>query len=185
MLGYYPTFQLAVEHRIADRFSLQWDAGYVISNGDPVEPKNGYDKKGFKAKLDVRYYETFGSNAVFFASEFFYNYVDFRKSGTFGVDCDDPLGQCAYYRYYTYPVRYREPGLALKAGLFHRFGRHFCIEYHLGIAHRFIRYRTSGVPQQASYEDRYESSPLDFVPVHKSANKMSLTTAFRVGYIFR
>lgn len=185
LFGYYPTLQLAVEHRIADQFSLQWDAGYVVSVEDPVDQKDGFDKKGFKAKLDIRYYETFGRSAVFFAPEFFYNYVDFKKTGTFGIGCDDPQGGCDYFRYYTYPVRYREPGLAMKVGLFHRFGRHFCIEYHLGVAQRFIRYKAVGVPAKTSYEDEYEDDPFDLIPSHRSANRLSPTTAFRVGYIFR
>lgn len=181
LAGYYPTVQLSVEHRLIDLFSLQWDAGYVI-NADPPDPKDGFDKKGFKAKLDVRYYLPFGGNALFLAPEIYYNYVDFKKSGTFGVECDDPEGGCDYFRFYTYAVRYREPGLNLKAGLFHRFGKRICIEYHVGLAQRFIRYKSLGKPAESSYEERYET---DLFGEQRSMNTLFPSTGFRVGYIFR
>jgi hypothetical protein len=184
LVGNYPTFQLAVEHRIADRLALQWDAGYVV-NTSSVESKEGFDKKGFKAKLDVRYYFPFGRSALFIAPEVYYNYVDFKSSGTFGVDCDDPEGGCYYYRYYTYSVHYREPGLNFKSGLIHRFGKHFCIEYHLGVSLRFIRYKTPDKPPGKSYEERYERSFPDFSLSKESLNTLFPSTGFRLGYIFR
>jgi hypothetical protein len=184
LVGYYPTVQLAVEHRIADRLSLQWDAGYVV-NTSSVESKDGFDKKGFKAKVDVRYYFPFGRSAVLLAPELYYNYVDYKSSGTYGIDCDEPGGECYYYRYYTYPVRYREPGLNFKGGLFHRFGKHFCIEYHVGLALRFIRYKTPGKPAAASYEEQYENGLFDFAADQKSLNTLFPSTGFRLGYIFK
>src|SRR5687767_8180140 len=75
LLDFYPTLQVAVEHRIFNRCALQWEGGYVVNTASEEE-KSGFDKRGFKLSVDLRKYFPIGvsgRHAFFAAPEFYYN----------------------------------------------------------------------------------------------------------------
>jgi hypothetical protein len=179
MLNYYPSMQLAFEHRLGRQTSLQWEGGYVFPISSE-ETSDAYNKRGFKAKLDFRYYWLFGKLNAFIAPELYYNSVNYNKNGTFGIDCSNG---CDYYRYAKYETQYREKGINLKVGMLHRFGR-ISFEYFAGISQRFIEYKSVNKPEggeSPQLEDSYDSP---FRPKELTRNFIQPTTSLRIGYIF-
>lgn len=139
LFGFYPTIQVAYEMKVARRFTLQLEGGYVVryQNNDTEYQ----DKRGVKGKLELHYYMLPSARArliYYGAAEIYWNAVNFDRV-TSQQECFDLECNHVYMREYKYKVMYREPGIALKAGFVKYFG-YFFMDINSGWGIRFVDY---------------------------------------------
>jgi hypothetical protein len=187
LIGHYPTFQIALEQRLSDKLSVQYDLGPIISFNSFPGGENSFRKRGFKAKLELRHYTKWVSSKywrLYYGGELYYNRVDYKKRKTFGVDCED--GECDYFRRFNYDMYYREPGINVKAGaLFHVY--RFCIDFNMGWAARFIGYEERNKPKGDGFREEEGGGVgfLNFSPKEQSRTDFLPTACIRVGYTIK
>lgn len=187
MLNFYPTIQVAVEQRLTDNLALQADGGVVIPGFFQTETASAFDKKGFKAKLDLRYYIQPNSKywRFYVAPEAYLNFVNYKKEERFGINCEE--GECDYFQDITYGMQYREPGVNLKTGaVFHVY--RFSIDFQAGFGVRFINYTATNKPSGDMYSAWNESDNVfffNFDPKEKDNTAMSPIVCIRFGYILK
>ena len=146
LLNFYPTIQLAYEIKVAKRFSLQLEGGYVLNYNLNENPEY-QDKRGAKAKVELHYYmlPSKRANLIFYgAAEVYWNAVDFDRL-TSQAECFDINCNHAYTREYTNTVTYREPGVGLKLG-FMKYFDDFFMDINSGWGVRFINYTDPSRP---------------------------------------
>lgn len=185
LLNYYPTAQFAVERRLAPNYSVVIDGGFVIKNLGDNENESAFDKNGYKLKFEPRYYFfSPGSHVMnfFLAPEFYVNHVDYKRSATYGKNCDE-FGQCDYFQLETYRMNYREKGLNFKVGVSHIFSTRLMLEYWLGVAYRDIAYKQIDFPDGTPFLT--ESAWIEWEPTEESRTIIRPTMSFRVGYAIR
>lgn len=140
MIGFYPTLQLAYEAKVAHRFTVQLEGGYVLDY--PFNHDQSYqNKRGGKGKLELHYYMLASRRArliYYGALELYYNAVDFSRLNT-QVECYDIECNHTYRRTFNYTVTYREPGFGFKVGFVKYFSRFF-MDINSGWGLRFIDY---------------------------------------------
>jgi len=157
LINFYPTIQLAYEFRIAKRFSIQIDGGLVV---DDAQNTDYVDMRGFKVKLEPRYYLSSnlkGNFGVYSALELYYNRVDFDRK-TIQEECFDFSCNHAFIQTHTFVVKYREPGFGFKIG-FVKYISNFLIDINSGFATRFVEYRhpeyiTDPLPERGLFRSK-------------------------------
>jgi hypothetical protein len=188
LINQYPTFQIAVEQRITDKISFQYDFGTVLSTNDfNNENKN---KRGFKAKFEIRHYAASTRFwRFYYGPEFYYNRVNYDKAETFRVNAGDDETE-VYFRHMKYGMQYREPGITLKAGAVFSVYR-FCIDFNVGISGRFINYKSVNEPKPPTYQSTNDDDDSHFGPFNYfRALEQDRTVVYpavgvRIGYIIR
>lgn len=177
LANFYPTIQIAYEFKVGQRTTFQADLGYVLPwHGNDAEFK---DKRGFKVKLEPRYYLLANAKnnlSLYLAAEAYLNYVNFDREDVveecFDLDC-----QHTYSRRYFYRVRYREPGFGVKFG-FQKYFSDFLIDINTGWAIRFVSYHKPGAAPSFA-EDEVEWFE---VPNEKNRTALMPLIGMRVGY---
>jgi hypothetical protein len=122
------------------------------------------------------------------AGDVYYNRVNYKKSKTIGVNCED--GSCDYFRSVDYDMQYRERGISLKGGVLFRAHR-FVLDFQVGLRGRFIDYNTINEPIDPR-SDGNEGDDLVLFPFldlletkEKDRNTISPTVGIRIGYVIR
>ncbi|NJM26326.1 MAG: DUF3575 domain-containing protein [Bacteroidia bacterium] len=185
LLNYYPTAQFAVERRLKSNYSVVIDGGLVIKNLGDNPDESGFDKSGYKLKVEPRYYFFSPGEHVmnfFLAPEFYVNHVDYKRSATYGKNCDE-FGQCDYFQLETYRMQYREKGINFKVGVSHIFSSRLMMEYWLGVAYRDIAYKQVDFPDGTQYLT--ESAWISWEPTEETRTVIRPTMSFRIGYAIR
>lgn len=180
LLSFYPTVQLAYEVKVAPLVTIQFDGGVVVETNNLDEDFR--DKRGYKVKVEPRYYFMFGGRsgmAWYSAAEIYRNAVDFERSSD-ETECFDADCMNRYTRRYTYRVDYREHGLALKFGFVKHF-HPFLIDVSSGFAVRFIDY---SAPPHITLE-RDDADFLFEIPIVADRTAFAPVFNFRIGYRFR
>jgi Protein of unknown function (DUF3575) len=140
LINFYPTIQFAYEVRIKSRFSVQLDGGYVLNFN--VNNNTEYqNKRGIKAKVEMRYYffPSERSTLVYYgAVELYRNVINFDRQLT-TQECFDLACNHTYSRQRDYTVNYRETGFGLKIG-FTKYFHRFLIDLNSGWIVGFPRY---------------------------------------------
>jgi hypothetical protein len=194
LVNRFPTIQIAVEQRIGNNYALVYDFGPIVNfKLDQEQPEamvstRLFDKSGFKAKLELRRYLT-GTDHLwlpYISSELYYNYVNYSKSEKYAAGCED--GTCDYYRFFTYKMEYREPGLNVKGGVMFRAHR-FCLDFQVGISARFINYDAIGKQSTSGYILYSDYSLEDegnlFEVNERDRFIFSPTACVRIGYVIK
>jgi hypothetical protein len=182
LVNFYPTVQVAYEHRIEENVSVQFDVGYVVRNEGWVDPEFR-DKRGFKVKVESRFYfspNPSGTRASYIAPEIYFNAVDFDRTDS-RVECYDLDCQITYTRTYYYKVRYREPGFGCKVGFVRYFGD-FIIDLNAGLAIRFVDYKKPLLPREFNQPE--EGVFFDIPNERKRIGRTPLL-GIRFGYRFQ
>jgi len=146
LLSFYPTLQLAYENKVARRFSVQLEGGYVLHYKMNEDPRYQH-KRGVKAKLELHYYMLPSERArliYYAAAEVYWNAVNFDRL-TSQQECFDINCSHVFTRQYTYTVRYREPGFGVKLG-FIKYFSDFFMDINSGWGVRFINYTDPSAP---------------------------------------
>lgn len=186
LINFYPTLQLGYETRLSERVTLYLEGGYVVRM-DNYDDQDFRDKRGFKAKIEPRYYMTVNRKGTFtsyLATEFYYNHVNFDRTRRV-TECFDLECQNLFQRNYLYKVRYREPGFGFKYGIM-VYVNNFFFDFNSGFAIRFISYEeppVSGQPQWGE-DDVVGFFDLD-IPNQRSRTGFMPLLGIRTGYRFR
>lgn len=180
LVSFYPTFQLAYEMRVANRFTVQVEGGVVLDY-PLVDDENFQDKRGAKAKLELHYYVLPSARAkliYYLAFELYLNAVNFDRSQV-QEECYDLECNHRYTRKFKYKVTYREPGFGIKAGFVKYFSRRVFIDINSGWGVRFIDYAD---PFNNGAEVSFGWLP----PIPNEADRVVLSpiVGIRFGYIF-
>ncbi len=179
LFSFYPTVQLAYEFKVAPAVSIQLDGGIVVDVG--VSNDNFRDKRGFKAKVEPRYYFSFvGRRAIgwYLAGELAYNHVDFDRSAE-QIECFDPGCVNRFFRKYNFTMNYREQGFALKMGMLKNFYP-FLFDISTGFGLRNIDYDAPSYINMDSFES-------DWIEVPRIKDRITFSPVinFRMGYRIR
>lgn len=181
LASFYPTIQLAYEIKVAKRFSIQLEGGYVLNykvNEDPAYQ----DKRGVKAKLELHYYMLPSERAkliYYGALEIYWNVVDFNRL-TSQQECFDIECNHVFTRQYTYKVMYREPGVGLKVG-FMKYFSDFFMDINSGWALRFITYTDSSWPTAFAEEGNGSG----MFPIPNEEDRITLSPIFGIRFGYR
>lgn len=186
LMYFYPSVQIALEHRIYKDLSIQYDLGYVIgySYNDSEEYSN---RRGLRFIGELRYYVPHPPKVPFYvAAEYYYNKINFDRSEVAGYDCGD--GDCSYFEYIQYKVENRHEGVGLKFGLLLYPGwnknKSVFFDLNAGAAFRNITYENIGKPSGDNIEffDNDDSTP--FSPSEQNGTRIRLIIGIRIGYRF-
>lgn len=186
LAAFYPTLQIALEHKVYKDISLQYDYGYVLNYKDNASDEYS-DKRGYKAKIELRYYAWRFSDHIqsYVATEAFQNHVDFNRKSVFGIDC--PTGDCDYFEYKTFTVQYRENGFAVKYGFLFYLdqAKHLFIDINGGLTTRNIHYTHVGKPSGTGIIDYGNDFNAFWRPDETSRFDYGLVIGARAAYRFR
>ncbi len=181
LVGFYPTFQLSYETRVANRFTVQAEGGVVFDNAFE-EDEDFQDKRGAKAKLELHYYVLPSARAKmisYLAMELYWNAVNFDRRQV-QQECYDVECNHTYTREFDYKVTYREPGFGLKVGFVKYFSRFLFMDINSGWRVRFVDY----TDPFSTAEDAINSW---LPPIPNETDRVSLSpiVGIRFGYLFR
>lgn len=143
MFNFYPTIQIAYEHHISGNFTAQLDAGVVLNFNDVSE--RFQNKRGFKSKLEVRYYfrsRDDRDRVNYFAFEPYYYRINFDRTSQGPPECLDADCTVRFVRNYDYMMMYREKGFTFKVGSL-KYYDSFFTDFNFGITNRFVDYDSS------------------------------------------
>jgi hypothetical protein len=184
LINFYPTLELSLEQKIAGRFTVQAGYGYVLNYGINNDPEY-QNKRGYKAKLEIRYYllPSAKYNLVYYvATGGYINVVDFDRAAT-RQECFDLSCTNTFTRTYTYVVNYREPGFTLKFGFVKHFSKSLFMDVNGGWCLRFINYDEPVIPGVNNFDD--VSFFLSDFPNEEDRVGLMPLMGFRIGYRFR
>jgi hypothetical protein len=185
-VSFYPTIQVAYEHKLRERFTLQFEVGYVLTDWafDFFLTEKYRNKQGAKVKLAGKYFHSpviYSRSARYFSVEPYWNHVDFdRVDHT--TECLDRDCNSSYTRRREYEISYREKGLSLKYGLMTRAGK-LVMDLNVGLSFRFINYLKPEELTPGSAGDFFEGSSFG-LPNESNRFGLSPTGGIRVGYAF-
>lgn len=178
LIGFYPTVQVGYETKIKNRVTLYSEGGYALNF---IERDDRFlDKRGFKAKLEPRYYATVnkkGTVTTYFGLELYHNHINFDRKET-RTECFDVECQTIYQRRYLYTMKYRESGGGIKAGIL-LYAHNFFFDFNSGFAIRFIDYHKPSFPRQWNEIDDVGFFP---VPNERSRTAFMPIIGIRIGY---
>jgi hypothetical protein len=175
LLNFYPTIELSYEHRLADRFTLQGEFGYVLDYDSNTDDEY-QDKRGFKAKLEPRYYLAYSEQHMNFytSAEVYLNRINFDRAtimtGCIDLACDFQFAQKTHFE-----MKYREHGVSVKLGWIIHMHR-FMLDLNSGWTIRSIDY--SGQPDNFIEEEEM----IDFGPNEADRIELSPNIGIRFGY---
>ncbi|HOX82435.1 MAG TPA: hypothetical protein PLJ60_06250 [Chryseolinea sp.] len=185
LANFYPTVELSIEQKIAKRFSVQAGYGYVLNyqtNNDP-EYQN---KRGYKIKLEIRYYLLPSERAgmsYYVATGYYMNRVDFDRNAQ-RQECYDLSCSSTFTRYFTYVVNYREQGFTLKFGFLKHFSKSVFMDVNGGWSLRFINYDEPPLPGFNNFGNDVSFFLSDFPNEEDRVGLMPMLGA-RICYRFR
>jgi hypothetical protein len=186
LIYFYPSIQIAVEHKVINNITLQYDLGVVFD--PPLASNEDYMRqRGFRGIAELRYYIPSPPKIPFYvAAEYSYSDIRFNRSNVIGYDCggDD----CLYYEYVTYGVRHKNQGVGLKYGIllfpgWHR-NRSFFFDCNVGIAYRSLSYNSLNRPQGENIRSFKNDDFIIFRPSEKNRREFRPTVGVRIGYSF-
>jgi hypothetical protein len=182
---FYPSFQVALEHRIYKNLSAQYDIGYILDypNADSEEYTN---KTGYRFIGELRYYVPHPPKIPFYvAAEYYNSRISFDRYSVVGYDC---TAGCSFYEYVNYKVENKHNGYGMKFGILLYPGwnknKSFFFDLNFGAAYRNITYTDIGKPVDSNitYFDNDDSTP--FSPSEQDRSGIRLVMGVRIGYRF-
>lgn len=184
MIYFYPSFQVALEHKLTQHINVQYDLGWILNY-----PSSGTEefsnKGGYRGIVEVRYYFPSPPKIPFYlAGEYYYSRVTFDRSEVIGYNCDS--GNCDYFQYTTYKVVHHNQGAGMKFGLLLFPGwnknRSFFFDLNAGVAYRSILYTDVGKPNTPGSRSFSNDSDDLFAPTEQDHGEFRLIVGFRLGY---
>jgi hypothetical protein len=172
LINYHPTIEFSYEQRIAYRWTIQGEYGHIVNirseNGEGSLDTWDSDRKGFKSKLEARYYvlaTPSGKFTWYTAAELYYNNFDYLKQKDTG------------YETRSQRVYHEEKGFSGKFGFLLNMGS-FLLDVNSGLSNREIHYSKIdpifGEGESFLNHPKYETS----------RTALGLVFCARVGYSF-
>jgi hypothetical protein len=183
---FYPSIQVALEHKLFKNVNMQYDLGWVFSF-NPNESEDYQNKKGFRGMAEVRYYLPSPPKIPFYvAAEFYYSRIKFDRSQVIGYGC--ATGECSFFEYVTHKVENDHQGIGLKYGLLLYPGwnrnRSFFFDINAGVAYRTIAYHDIRKPLTPNDEVFDNDSSEFFRPRESDHTEFRPILGVRIGYTF-
>lgn len=185
LFNFYPTIQLAYEIKVAPKFSLQLEGGYVVNYRSFEDPEYK-DKRGVKTRLELHYYlwpRDRGKLIYYGAAELYWNAVNFDRDVS-QTECFDIECNHTFTKSYTYTVMFREPGGGLKLGFIKYFSPRFFMDINSGWVVRFITYTDRSAPAGVG-EPVNEGWAMFSIPNETDRTIPSPVVGIRFGYRIR
>jgi hypothetical protein len=185
LVNHHPTVELSYEQRIASRLTIQGEYGQIVNINEasykrPVEHAWDSDRKGYKAKLEARYYViAIGSGrfTMYTAAELYYNNINYKKQIVTREHYDDTW-DAIYEKINRQRVYHEEKGISPKFGFIWNIGP-MLVDVNAGLRYRVIHYS-----RILPVFDQDDDSFYDFKNDETSRNEMGLNVGVRVGYRF-
>lgn len=185
LINYHPTVEFAYEQRIAHRWTIQGEYGQIVNlqgtyRENRIEDAWDSDRKGFKAKLEARYYvyATHRARFVWYsAGELYYNNINYKKQ-MITYEYYDDAKDALYEKNYRQRVYHEEKGLSGKFGFLWNMGP-VLLDVNGGLCYRFIHY--SKILPAFDLDD---DSFFEFSNDETSRDEAGLVLGVRVGYRF-
>lgn len=185
LVNYHPTIEFSYEHRIARRWTLQGEYGKIVNipNSQPenrIQDAWDSDRKGYKAKLEARYYvyATRGGRFTWYAAgELYYNKINYQKQMV-THEYYDETRDAIYEKTHRQRVYHEEKGINGKFGFLWHMGP-VLVDVNAGLGARFIHY-SNLLPIFDEDKDEF----LEFTPDETSRDEPGLALGVRVGYRF-
>lgn len=185
LVNYHPTVQFSYEHRIARQWTLQGEYGKIVNipgtyRGDRIREAWDNDRKGYKTKLEARYYgyvTRSGRFTWYVAGELYYNKINYQKQMVM-YEYLDEYNEVLYEKTYRQRVHHEEKGINGKFGFLWNIGP-VLVDVNAGVGARFIHY-SKILP--IFDEDRDDF--LEFTPDETSRDQPGLALGVRIGYRF-
>jgi hypothetical protein len=186
MIYFYPSAQVAVEHRLFKRLNVQYDFGLVIDY-PYADSEDFRDKEGYRLTGEVRYYVPSPPKIPFYlATEYYYSDIRFTRSQVIGHGCES--GDCNYFQYTDYKVEHTNQGMGLKFGILLFPGwnknRSFFFDINAGGAYRNIVYTEIGKPAGTGIVVYDNDDSTIFTPSERSRDEFRLILGIRLCYRF-
>ncbi|AYB33957.1 hypothetical protein [Chryseolinea soli] len=184
LIYFYPSFQVALEHKLTQHINLQYDLGWIL-NYPASGTEEFSNKSGYRGIAELRYYLPSPPKIPFYlAGEYYYSRVTFDRSEVIGYDCVS--GNCDYFQYATYKVVHHNQGAGMKFGLLLFPGwnknRSFFFDINVGMAYRSILYTDIGKPIAPGSESFDNHSDDIFAPTERDHGEFRLVVGVRLGY---
>lgn len=178
LLNFYPSFLIGYEYGFSPNQSVQIDAGPVLD----FESYNQefQRKRGFKLKTEYRYYldiENLSGNGHYIALEGYWNFVNFNRDVT-QTECFDLACQNLFTRDYSFLVKYRETGIALKFGIV-RVTDKIIYDWFFGLRLRFVDYKKPNLPPSV---ENFEDGFFLEIPNETPRTTFGITAGLKLGY---
>lgn len=137
LVSFYPTLEFSLEQRLYKQVTLVGEYGHVLNYGNTNSHSN---KRGHKAKAELRYYLHHVRRLTFYAAgEYYWNAIRFdrwaQRTEFLDASFDFPI-----IRKFAYPVVYDEYGVSLKYGLLIDLPKHLFLDFNAGLRMRVIDY---------------------------------------------
>jgi hypothetical protein len=184
---FYPSIQIAIEHRVLKNLNAQYDLGWVLDypHGDS---EDFTDKRGYRLIGELRYFVPSPPKVpLYLAAELYHSKIQFTRSQVIGRKCE--TGQCDYFEYVDYEVETVNQGVGIKFGVLLFPGwnknRSFFFDINVGGAFRDITYKSNDKPVQSVGTVFYDNDEDHlFAPSEQSRTQMRLVLGVRLGYKF-
>jgi len=182
LVNFYPTVELSYEFKLAGRFTMQAEGGYVL-NYDNYD-RDFMNKRGFKGKLEERFYLVYFDRHpghFYLAAETYYNHINFDRQEEVR-DCFDNNCEFPFMRRASFQMRYREYGETVKWGWIKYWSR-FVLDLNAGWTLRVVRYDRA-IPQPGLNSDDFETMGFD-IPNERDRTAIGPNLGIRMGYRFK
>ena len=184
VVNFYPTIEISYEFKLKGRFTMQAEGGYVL-NYDGAGDTDFMNKRGFKAKLEERFYLVYFDRHpgnFYLAAETYYNYVNFDRQEEVR-DCFDNNCQFPFTRKSTFLMRYREYGESVKWGWIKYWSR-FVLDLNAGWTVRVVRYERA-IPQSGLNSNDFVLDLGVDTPNERDRTTIGPNLGIRIGYRFK
>jgi hypothetical protein len=187
MAYFYPSFQVAIEHKVLKNLNFQYDLGWVLDypHGDS---EDFTDKRGYRLIGELRYFVPSPPKVpLYLAAELYHSKIQFTRSQVIGRECE--TGKCDYFEYVDYEVETVNQGVGIKFGVLLFPGwnknRSFFFDINVGGAFRDITYKSNDKPVQSAGTVFYDNDEDHlFAPSEQSRTQMRFVLGVRLGYKF-
>ena len=178
LVGLYPTLEFAVEQRLYKQVTLVGEYGHVLNYGNSNRYSN---KRGYKAKTELRYYLHQARRLTLYAAgEYYWSAIRFdrwaQRKEYLDANFEFPI-----IRKFAYPVVYDEHGVSLKYGFLIHLPSQLFFDVNAGIRVRVIDYDKPelGIGETNAHSD-------DFItPDEHDRVVPGFVLGVRLGYRFR
>lgn len=183
---FYPSIQIAIEHRVFRKLNVQYDLGVVV-NSPYGNSERFSNKRGFRLIGELRYFLPSPPKVpLYVAGEFYHSKITFDRAQVAGYGCQG--GDCDYYQYLEYEVKHTNSGAGVKTGVLLFPGwnknRSFFFDINVGLAYRNITYQGKPYVDQSLGMVLYDDDEGDniFTPSEQNSLKERLVIGVRLCY---
>jgi len=185
MIYFYPSIQVAVEHRLYRNLTIQYDAGIVFNYNENNSSADYQNRRGYRLIGELRYYLPFTRKVPFYlAAEGYYHNITFHRNAVLGYYSDNDKSY-TYYQYIQHTVRTEQSGGGLKFGmlLYPAWNRNsrFFFDINGGLAIRNITYTNENLPP-GNYAYFYDDDFNIFAPDENNHTELRPVLGIRIGY---